>query len=397
MNSDTFSDVIRPRFRIFFSADLVGSTRLKQERQKFVFFDSSSEMEELSEEEKDHVLSQYRPDWFTSIENFFSDFRRIFLNELRIARRAVDGCFENGALANSRLGDGFLSIEVWKTIGDEVVFVAEVSDADQITLLAFSFRYSIIYFRKISQREFDIEAEIPARRFYYEIQNNRNYGQLGVDIKCTMWSAAFPATNKEIVSLRSDTDVDYEDFEGHNPTIINLNLMERWYEGDVDMRANLTRDFIGPSIDTGFRVSTYSRPSRLVISLDVAYLLSISNLAGKISENLPIHFDDRITFKGVIGGDPYPIFWIDSSLPKGLADLESKLSFRAGPLDRELIEKYCVKFYNQHQKYIRPPRILTDHNEKITGIPADHEEFLRNLDAIWRSEGQRFAGRGDFG
>ena len=391
------STVVRPRFRLFLSADLVGSTRLKQVRQEFSTGVSFGELEELPTEEKDEILSQYRPAWFTAIESFFLDFKRVFLNELEIARDGLINSDETSPQMKKRLNDDRLNVEVWKTIGDEIIFVSEVYDSDQIAMFTLAFRMAIIYFRRISQLAIKQGAELPVRSFYLGIQDRKTYVDLGIDVKCAMWTAAFPATNKEIISRRVETEEQTKQYQGHNPTISSLNLLRDWYEGDEISRSNLTRDFIGPSIDTGFRVSEFSHPSRLVISLDVAYLLSVSDLGSMASHEAPIHFSGRSSMKGVIGGDAYPIFWVDCSIPNGLADLEGQILSQPGPIGRELVEKFCLEFYKQHRKFIHPPRIPTDHNEKISGIPNNHFAFLSNLDSIWTFEWQRFEGRADFG
>ena len=104
--------------------------------------------------------------------------------------------------------------------------------------------------------------------------------------------------------------------------------MDQYYYGGRD--AGLTRDFIGPAIDTGFRLAQLSSTRRLVISVELALMLIYAVRARPIDESYPYEklrffFDGRHIFKGVFGGQPYPVFWIDMRPSPLLEETEDKL------------------------------------------------------------------------
>lgn len=77
-------------------------------------------------------------------------------------------------------------------------------------------------------------------------------------------------------------------------------------------------DFLGPDIDTGFRISKHVTRKRLVVSADMAYLLYRER-----SLHEPIEHQLKIVsyecLKGVWGGRRYPIVWYEPSW-KSVAD-----------------------------------------------------------------------------
>lgn len=145
------------------------------------------------------------------------------------------------------------AIDVWKVMGDEVVFVSTPASAEEVTstLLALLRTLSL-----------------------YE---ERHFRDLPLRLKATAWLA---------------------DFDGRN---IEIEIPEL---SSTARGAHL--DFIGPDIDLGFRISKHAPPGALVVSADVLdMVLGAANRA---------QADFRIvgaeTLKGVMLGRPYPIIWM---------------------------------------------------------------------------------------
>jgi 8-oxo-dGTP pyrophosphatase MutT (NUDIX family) len=70
------------------------------------------------------------------------------------------------------------------------------------------------------------------------------------------------------------------------------------------------RDFLGPDIDTGFRIAKYALRQRMVVSADLAYLLYRDRADyGGIEASLKIVSFEQL--KGVWGNRHYPIFWYE--------------------------------------------------------------------------------------
>ena len=155
------------------------------------------------------------------------------------------------------------STKVWKYIGDEVVLVADLTcKSRQAALHVLALAETIEYFNdKFSK-------------------NDKLHHKLS--FKGTAWVAAFPVTN------------------------IELNF-------ETDKEGQTIKDYLGPSIDLGFRLSKLASDDRLVISASLAYLI-VSALAfdveykGEKEPSLPLCFGGTADIKGVKGGK-HPLIW----------------------------------------------------------------------------------------
>lgn len=97
-------------------------------------------------------------------------------------------------------------------------------------------------------------------------------------------------------------------------------------------------DYIGPSIDTGFRLCRFSTPIKLVVSVDLALLL-----LHETDEPISLHFDGAESLKGVLDGRPYPVIWHPvGGTAYDLHNLE--LEVRAQKTDRSSLKRYCEKY-----------------------------------------------------
>ena len=81
-----------------------------------------------------------------------------------------------------------------------------------------------------------------------------------------------------------------------------------------------TEDFLGPDIDTGFRIGKCTQPGMLVVSVEMAELLSeapgdVNPMIGKI-----VGWEE---LKGVWNDKRYPVIWVD--LPSGYPDADGDL------------------------------------------------------------------------
>ncbi|MDB5362724.1 MAG: hypothetical protein JWO51_4021 [Rhodospirillales bacterium] len=141
-------------------------------------------------------------------------------------------------------------IAVWKALGDELILSCPVQSAEEATLLVRALYITMANY------EAHYLQEVPLR------------------LKATAWVAEFPTPNIEI---------EIPELTGGGPLV----------------------DFIGPSIDLGFRISKFSRPSTVVLSLDLVELL----LSSSKSDLVAFSILGREALKGVMFGRPYPIIW----------------------------------------------------------------------------------------
>jgi hypothetical protein len=152
--------------------------------------------------------------------------------------------------------DATPAIDVWKVMGDEVVFVTRPGTAEELTSI--------------------LLALLRTMQLYEE----RHFQALPLRLKGTAWLAGFDGQNIEIEIP------------------------------ELSSGAGAHLDFIGPDIDLGFRISKFARPGSLVISLDVLEVV----LGARNAERAALYLMGKEPLKGVMFGRPYPIVWM---LPAG--------------------------------------------------------------------------------
>ncbi len=199
--------------RLFLSVDMAGSTQFKAR-----FTDGGS--------------------WLDTFQSFFTNF------PLMLAGQVGFAFLEEGETP---------SVEVWKVMGDEVIFVATPDSAEELVYLL------LALLRTMDAYESRFLDDLPLR------------------LKGTAWLA---------------------DFSGPN---IELEIPE--LSGGDGVRVI---DFIGPDLDLGFRVTKFSRPACLALSFDVADLVLNARNSGEIA----LYLIGAEELKGVMYGRPYPIIWM---------------------------------------------------------------------------------------
>lgn len=208
-------------------------------------------------------------------------------------------------------------ISFWKGVGDELLWVAPLDKSEHAISVLRAFKSALETYNKCLDQ--------------YDKK---------VRLKGSAWIAGFPITHK-VVKLP---------------------------EGKGD-------DYIGPYIDTGFRLSKFSTRMRMVISVDLAWLILKARAQQEDLDDLPLRFDESESMKGVLGGRPYPIIWIECESP--LEQLEYKLCCRSNyDADRrKALRDYCTYFIADTDGKIITPYIVGD---DVIGTP--HESYQEWLD-----------------
>ena len=144
---------------------------------------------------------------------------------------------------------------VWKVIGDEIVFMARPRTPRETQLLVIAFyRMVINYDQKIFERW-------PLR------------------IKGCCWAAQISGRNREIeIPEMLGTDKD-----------------------------GLYMDYLGPDVDTGFRVASCGGRGQVILSSNLVQLLAGIEETEEIEE-IELHYSGSRVLKGVYSGRPYPLF-----------------------------------------------------------------------------------------
>ncbi len=198
--------------RLFLSVDMAGSTQFKAR-----FTDGGS--------------------WLETFRSFFTNF------PLMLAGQVGFAFLEEGETP---------SVEVWKVMGDEVIFVATPGSAEELVNLL------LALLRTMDAYETRFLEDLPLR------------------LKGTAWMAEFGTRN------------------------IELEIPELSDGGGKVM------DFIGPDLDLGFRVGKFARPACLALSFDVADLV----LSARNGDEVSLYLIGAEELKGVMFGRPYPIIWM---------------------------------------------------------------------------------------
>jgi hypothetical protein len=178
---------------------------------------------------------------------------------------------------------------LWKILGDELLFVVELGRHSEVCVHVQAFRDALAAWNK-------------------ETRASRSTTRLLV--KGAAWTAGFPVANA---------------------------LLQTGATGE---------DYVGPSMDAGFRITKLATPRRLALSVELAWLLLACNTS------LRAHFEGRVLMKGVAEESGYPELWVEveSSSFQRLEDEMLGRSFQESPqrmksLCQAFIEEFGVPRY----------------------------------------------------
>lgn len=252
---------INSHLRVFLSADLVGSTKLKNRLnhqellakyrtrqhviEKLRRADGNLAISDSAEETallESLGVSTDDFDWATVVRNFYQGIHTTFVSA--IADIKPDGFSES---------DYEKDFKPWKAVGDELIYEVQVRGRQALHEVTIAFLQAI--------REMDRKV------------STSDYGGGGLRIKGAAWVAGFPVRNRRI-------------------------------ELPPDGRA----DYLGPDMDTGFRIGKCTRSGMLVASVELAELLG--ECQAKFAPMLAkiVGWEE---LKGVWNDQRYPVIWVD--------------------------------------------------------------------------------------
>ncbi|WP_424681017.1 hypothetical protein [Frateuria sp. YIM B11624] len=287
---DGLRGTLKPQLRLFLSADIVGSTAFKQRRDE--------------------------DGWFDIVLRFYQYAETSFMRHWNLGRGPVKTKQQQHA---ALFGE---SPTLWKTIGDEVTFSKQITHPAQVMTT--------------------LHAWIAALDDLRALLMKNKQDQL--DVKASAWLADFPLRNRE-VALRVGVTDQPDDTEREDGWLTwrNDSLLGQ-YPGKEGV--HLIKDYVGPSIDTGFRLGASASPRRLAISVELAYVVAgeiinlenedpIYKIASFQIRPLTLKYDQMLPLKGVLGGAPYPMIWIDVLPREELHQFEDELrGVAAAPADK---------------------------------------------------------------
>lgn len=277
-------------------------------------------------EERDDTASE---GWSQAIRKFYVTFHQTFLKKTRLRFGTED------------------RVRLWKALGDELVY--------RFTVTALADTAGIV-------NDF-ILALHQTRQVVREISRS-------LDLKACGWVADFPARNMMI------------DLGGLRETDQFLDEMAEGVGG--------IQDFIGPSMDTGFRLGRFATRRKMVLSVELAALLAESDA----KQRLPFCFgyDGRETLKGILGGEAYPLIWIDTEDDprRKIADRrEAAMLQMRSEVQAAAVAEFCLGYIDASDWMERP--FLRERSGAFGTMPTSHIDHARRERALHAREDRLYA------
>lgn len=337
-------DHLQPRLLIFLSVDVVGSTALKQPDRHLVAAASAPEVPMSDSDRRLEV------NWLAIFEVFYA---RVAEGAGKHWRNLVEEYDESERDEYAGPCPIF-----WKTNGDEVLYCKLLTNSRQIHFVIEWWKRTIHSVRNSLDQYKGLLKEA---------------GLEPLDIKATLWTAGFPRRNKRLQSAYGlETRVD-----GFPPANAPATppADEAGFEGGLaDARPRERYDFIGPGIDIGFRISTLSSTQKMVVSLDVAYILAKAPYkSGTGVKREPLYYDGRIPLKGVFEGKRYPIFWLNISRAGTFDEREVAIQ---NPITPDNVSDICEEYYKRYKNYTHAPFIFNDPSKMVHAVPQRFTDWL---------------------
>lgn len=216
--------------------------------------------------------------------------------------------------ALKNLGGEIVAPKVWKAAGDELIFNVVLGCHTEALLHVMAFKQAI---------------------HEYSLQIKKKKQPLG--IKGCAWVAGFPIINAKVFPGGSD-----------NP------------------------DYLGPLIDTGFRLSKYSSDRKFVVSVEAALLLTTA-MDDHTTLQPTFYYDGREPLKGVLSDRPYPIVWID--MLNGARPVEEVLQGTVRvPATPKLLRDFCKEYIDGAYPDLVIPYI--QNCPAFRTVPENHQILL---------------------
>ncbi|MGU3652854.1 hypothetical protein [Mycolicibacterium sp. A43C] len=207
-------------------------------------------------------------DWIKTFLAFYTEFPSILSAEVAKSCSGLSG-----------------RLSLWKAIGDELIFSVlidseqECSDAVDVWLAAM-----------------------------LAFEHQHLLSKTPMTLKGGAFLATVPAPDRRVAiprTVRAKEDESQRDAEAANEETLN----EAPEEGAVEF----AMDFVGPSIDTGFRVLKYATRRYFALTVEVAHLL-FKHYSDQEQRERRAHLVGTHVLKGVWGGKPYPVFALEREL-----------------------------------------------------------------------------------
>ncbi len=201
--------------------------------------------------------------WPNRFESFFQEFIASFKERVTVARSGS----EAGIMPPPQL---------WKINGDELLFTELV-------------------YEDPAQRQAALQSSLRAFVGLVHDTDERFIAE-GLGVRACVWTAGFPLRNKPVQIVQGGIELIPDDIGRSDP--------ETGPGASVPVTVN---DYIGQDMDIGFRLAAGAPPGRVVCSLDLVHFA----LALPVRSGLAVWHVGWSPLKGVLDGQPYPLFWLE--------------------------------------------------------------------------------------
>lgn len=221
-------------------------------------------------------------DWVATFLAFYTEFPALLSTEIESACPALQG-----------------RLLLWKAVGDELIFSIRIQsegecsdavDAWLAAMLAFETEYLL--------------------------------GKTPMTLKGGAFLATVPSPDRRVAIPRTVGSADRSqlDAEAVNEQTLNDATDEDAFAADFAM------DFVGPSIDTGFRVLKYASRRYFVLTVEAAHIL-FKHYSNEEMDDRHAYLVGTHELKGVWGGKPYPVFAVARDLREKVPAQELAAAF----------------------------------------------------------------------
>ena len=333
------------RLRLFLSVDLVGSTAFKAKHGA-----PSLDVERATP----------NPAWVDQIRHFYRDFPE------RV-QRSYEKLDKPASLEKYNSAP-----QVWKTIGDEIVFCCRLSSREHLAAC--------------------VRAFVGALEQYGQYLDS--VGRL-LDVKGYGWVAAFPSPNVTVVVS-----------SGRQTAQPDPKVTPEFPDEAIEVKADAIPsqfDFLGKEIDAGFRTGRHCSADKLSLSLELSWLLT------SLRENVHVRgvefaYHGRQELKGVLNSRPYPIFSIDVERNENRREVRVRERIVSGVRETPSalhIHDFLQSFFaDEDIEFPALRRLEADQLENE--LPANYREYQKNWTAIaeeiqrrWKNESDAADAEGD--
>lgn len=260
---------------------------------------------------------------------------------------------------NREMGSPYCNVDVWRVMGDEIIFIMPIDDVENISTIMYKIFYILITNIK------DIKS---GKLFDKLVDDKNNIALMKQQNVISLQGAAWIAVVTKDVK---DGEFDCKDSEN----------IFKCYECNP---GRSVYEFVGADIDTGFRLKKMTQERRLVISFELAYLLSRNS---EQIQNINIISYEKL--KGIWNEKLYPIIWYHHD--KIYDNVSFEESFYFDEINNnELLKSYFnvsenennIEDYMYKDVFKAFDKILKDRNLK--------EKIKYIKDAIPKSSGDNF-------